>query len=499
MTAVAVRARVRGGNQDPAELAQFLDLVRTLKARSYLEVGCRNGDTFDAVMRTIGEGGYGLAIDRPENSDSRRNLLATVADLDLAGISAEALLGDSQSSTVVNEAKSRAPFDLILIDADHRYEAVGRDFATYGGMAPVVALHDVTAPRGHMSDGHPNGVGVFWNEIKQGFRHQEFVTPGSQMGFGVIHRDVKEAAAGANDRCLVIAVPAWGSDYVELAVRFTLPSVLASLAARPVGALHPRFLIHTDDETPFRACLAGQDVRFVPVRVPRIPKQDPLPKGTWEAFKQSHRDAIAMTPKGSVVALLNSDIVVSRETFAAVDRILGAGVKKVIASVGIRTLIDGNTPPIGADAVTLNRWVWSHRHRITDDNIWGRGRSAHPTILYFEDGENVSLHGFHLTPMFMLKDRNMAFRGTIDDDVLQRYNENEIYFVRDLEMSFAELSPLFKRDNVGAPLSVDGVVKYWGARGVSAAHARNFRQRIRVLGNPAANHPAADQIIAGLR
>jgi predicted O-methyltransferase YrrM len=176
-------------NQDAAELAEFCDLVRGLNARRYLEIGSRNGDSFYAVMTAIGGGGIGLAIDLSENSSARENLTATVNRLRADGVEAFAAFGNSGSPEIIATARGMAPFDLILIDADHRYEGVRHDFETYGGMAPVVAFHDVAAPDGHMSDHQPNGVGRFWREIKDRYQHREIVTQGSNMGLGILFRD----------------------------------------------------------------------------------------------------------------------------------------------------------------------------------------------------------------------------------------------------------------------------------------------------------------------
>lgn len=181
--------RDRPGNQDPIELAGFLALIRELGVRRYCEIGCRNGDTFLAVMETIGPGGTGLAIDLPENADSRRSLTATVRELRQMGANAFDAFGDSRAPAVRDAAVALAPFDLVLIDADHTYHGVRLDWLDYGGMAPVIAFHDAAAPDNHMSDGLPNGVGRFWREIKDRYRHQEIVTPGSNMGFGILFRD----------------------------------------------------------------------------------------------------------------------------------------------------------------------------------------------------------------------------------------------------------------------------------------------------------------------
>lgn len=288
---------------------------------------------------------------------------------------------------------------------------------------------------------------------------------------------------------LFISIPAFGKAYVDLAVRYTIPGVLASLRECE-GEPPPTFIVHTDDRAKFQAALPGQKIEFMPL-APPVGRDGP-----WHTFKQAHRDAIAKTPQGAILALLNSDIVISRETFAFVDQTFANNPdKKVIVSVGIRTLIDGNTPPIGVSAAELNRWIWTHRHPITDECIWQGGRSHHPTILFFEQGSEVSMHCFHLTPMFIVKDaRVMQFKGTIDDDLLERYQEDEICFARDGEMAFAELSPKWKTHPFGKPLSVDAVINF-GERRFRPSHVRNFRQRYAVIGRPAANHPVVDQIL----
>ena len=150
---------------------------------------------------------------------------------------------------------------------------------------------------------------------------------------------------------------------------------------------------------------------------------------------------------------------VSIETFAAVDAAL-QDEKKVGVSVGIRTLIDGNVPPIGADAETLSRYIWAHRHSITEECIWGSGRTHHPTILFFDHAANggaaVSMHCFHLTPMFIVKDRPLNFLGTIDDDVLEAYGEDQIVYFNNREFAVCELSPANKRHPARNPLNRSG-------------------------------------------
>ena len=285
---------------------------------------------------------------------------------------------------------------------------------------------------------------------------------------------------------LYIAVPAWGVFYINLAVQYTIPAIKAALGPRR-GVT---FIIHTDRPLDFAEVTDGYNVHFFLV---------PPPKAAlvvdWNRFHTAHMEALDYTPKGAVAVLLNSDIVVSRETFDVVDLILTPMVKKVVVSVGVRTLITDEPPPIGATAEALAKWVWGHRHPITDACTWPAGRTDHPTTLYFDDGQgNVAVHGFHLTPMFIVKDEKcMAFNNTIDDDLLANYGESEIHYLNDREAMFCELSSAFKVAGIGPPLSVADVVK-WGIKRHSETHMHNFSQMMCILGKPK-RHPVVDEII----
>lgn len=176
------------GDQDPDELTKFLDFIVERKVRRYLEIGSRNGDSFYAVMMAIGPGGFGMAIDLPENNASKTSLLGTRAEINAAGSTAIVIHGSSRDPVAMMTAARRAPYDLVLIDADHTYAGVKADWDAYGNMAPIVALHDVAAPDGHMSDGKPNEVGRFWYEdvLPNSPQGKTIVSPGSVRGFGIV-------------------------------------------------------------------------------------------------------------------------------------------------------------------------------------------------------------------------------------------------------------------------------------------------------------------------
>lgn len=181
--------RAISGNQDSVEFSKFLEFIKKKKIKRYCEIGCRNGDTFYWVARTIGSDGLFVAVDLPENNDSRLKLTDTIAELVYTHKYKNTYfyLDNSHNAMTIRWVRERGPYDLILIDADHRYSGVTRDFICYQHMTKFIAFHDIDAPDGHFSDGHFNGVGRFWREVKQKYKAVgEIINPGSQMGFGIL-------------------------------------------------------------------------------------------------------------------------------------------------------------------------------------------------------------------------------------------------------------------------------------------------------------------------
>jgi predicted O-methyltransferase YrrM len=184
----------RPASQHAEELAAFIALLKQRGARSYLEIGARHGDTFYEVMCALGPEALGVAIDLPGGewgaASSRGALMAAVARLRKQNRNAYFAFGDSHDRRIVAIAAARAPYDAILIDADHRYEAVRQDYLDYGPLGALVAFHDI-AGDGQIqpSSGLEVEVPRLWRELKTTARkHLEFIAPDSAMGIGVILR-----------------------------------------------------------------------------------------------------------------------------------------------------------------------------------------------------------------------------------------------------------------------------------------------------------------------
>lgn len=188
----------RPASQMPGELTGFIDLLNDRKATSYLEIGSRDGDTFHAVMSALPEGSVGVAVDYPGGpwgyAQSVQNLEAAAQDLRDKGYEILVIVGQStapetyeQVETMIETKLGGALFDAVMIDADHRYDAVRADYEIWGPLAQMVAFHDIA---GHgvvqKTSKMPVEVPRLWAEIKGSRESVELIDPDSQMGIGVL-------------------------------------------------------------------------------------------------------------------------------------------------------------------------------------------------------------------------------------------------------------------------------------------------------------------------
>ena len=177
--------------QHPQELLEFVRFCRGKKVRRYLEIGSRWGDSFYAVMAALPRPSFGVFVDIPESSEKCRSLTEAVLDLQTMGQEIVGFFGSSRSREMREAIRKHAPFDLVFIDGDHTYRGVKADWDYYRNLAPIVALHDVSAPDNWVSDGKPNGVGRLWREIKSCGIGQitEFIVPSDRpMGYGIVQQ-----------------------------------------------------------------------------------------------------------------------------------------------------------------------------------------------------------------------------------------------------------------------------------------------------------------------
>lgn len=178
--------------QDPAELVSLIALLKRENVRNYLEIGVRYGGSFEGVLMALGPQSSGVAIDFPGHHFGDKHsvpiLLSTIARLKRNGrLVEDVIFGPSAAPEVVDRAGAAGPYDAVLIDGDHSYDAVKRDFELYAPMARLVILHDIAAgERSRSKDGRAVEVEPFWHEIRGRYKHIEIVAPNSLMGVGVL-------------------------------------------------------------------------------------------------------------------------------------------------------------------------------------------------------------------------------------------------------------------------------------------------------------------------
>lgn len=180
--------------QDENELRLYVDLVRDRGVRSYLEVGAKFGGTFRRVGNALPKGSRLVAVDLPGGTrawkESEASLTHHVLELYHHGYDARVIWGDSTDAKVIEQVKAFAPFDLVLIDANHTLPYVRKDWINYGPMGRMVAFHDIAWRRKAGFDGTPIDVPEFWNSIKNEFVYREIkcCPSGKNNGIGVLWR-----------------------------------------------------------------------------------------------------------------------------------------------------------------------------------------------------------------------------------------------------------------------------------------------------------------------
>lgn len=188
----------RTPSQVEYEIKSLIGLMKTRKVRSYLEVGARHGDTFYDVMKSLPRGSIGVAVDLPGgawgNVKSMKALNKACEFLRADGYQIKRIFADSQQAATrdsVIKAMRKYHlefFDAVLIDADHRYEGVKRDWELYGELGRLIAFHDIAGVgvTTNTDERLPVEVPRLWGEIKQGREYVEYIGEGSLMGIGAI-------------------------------------------------------------------------------------------------------------------------------------------------------------------------------------------------------------------------------------------------------------------------------------------------------------------------
>lgn len=178
------------------EIDEFCSVVRDSGARSYLEIGAKFGGSLWRVAKSMPKGSRIVAIDMPKGTkawnESKISLEMCMHDLRAEGYDAHLVWGKSQDADVIKKAVALGPYDVIMIDADHRLPGLTEDWDNYNHMTDgIVAFHDISWKRLPEWVGTRIDVPEFWNSIKHSYRHVEFryCPTGKNNGIGVLWKN----------------------------------------------------------------------------------------------------------------------------------------------------------------------------------------------------------------------------------------------------------------------------------------------------------------------
>lgn len=162
--------------QNLAELSEFVDFVRKSRIGSYLEIGSKFGGSLWAVCSVLPKGARVVSVDMPNGqwgrSDSELSLVNCIDQLKRRGFDAHLFLGDSTASHVVDAVQKLAPFDCLLIDANHTEPFVRKDFSNYGKLAKHCCFHDISWDKPTPVNRMPIEVPKVWKELKETHRDE---------------------------------------------------------------------------------------------------------------------------------------------------------------------------------------------------------------------------------------------------------------------------------------------------------------------------------------
>jgi hypothetical protein len=157
--------------QSREELCALCDFMKRRRVRSYLEIGVWTGRLVSALDR--------LFELEPLAACDHRWAEQLGLPIQLPSRT-QVFWGDSGSAAYRRWREELGPIDLVLIDGDHSYRGVRRDFEINRAYPHrFLAFHDITGGNRHTA-----GVGRFWRELHEGHK-LELVGGEWPMGIGI--------------------------------------------------------------------------------------------------------------------------------------------------------------------------------------------------------------------------------------------------------------------------------------------------------------------------
>ena len=177
-------------HQNKEELSMLLELLHLFKPKISMEIGTSEGGTLFLLCKILDSNSKIISLDLPTDhgggefyplwkENFYQNFVSENQTIHL-------LRHDSHSETTVDKIKEilgNKKLDFLLIDGDHSYAGVKKDFEMYKNLVAkdgIIAFHDINQEQ----DGNVK-VKEFWDEIKLNYDTFEIIDEFLGIGYGI--------------------------------------------------------------------------------------------------------------------------------------------------------------------------------------------------------------------------------------------------------------------------------------------------------------------------
>jgi predicted O-methyltransferase YrrM len=178
--------------QKRSELVALMRLLAAMQPSRVCEIGSASGGTLCALARSARPDATLVTVDLHITPERRAAFPRFARD----GQRIVCIEGNSQQAETWNavvRAIADAPLDVLLIDGDHSYGGVSRDYALYAPLVRrggLVILHDIVLDiaqrEGRPTHASTGGVPYFWRELRSRYAGaRELIEDPSQDGYGL--------------------------------------------------------------------------------------------------------------------------------------------------------------------------------------------------------------------------------------------------------------------------------------------------------------------------